>query len=76
MALISFNDWLVKIRESSPQTRLMKGPYRTLSASPFTHSTPSPDAVEDILANLGKHGTDGKVKKRKKRKKKIGSKKK
>lgn len=71
MALLTFKDWRKAQNESSPQTRLMKGPYRKLSASPFSHSTPWPHIVKDMLDDDGnlKEGRGRKKKKGKKHKK-------
>lgn len=69
MALITFKDWRKQQLESSPQTRLMQGIARgnyPPTASPFTHSTPTPGQ----LAANKKALKEGK--KRKKKKKKGG----
>jgi hypothetical protein len=77
MALLTFKDWRKAQNESSPQTRLMNGPYRSLSASPFSRSTPSPAVVKDLLDDDGnlKSGRRKKKRKRKKGKKGTSSKK-
>jgi hypothetical protein len=54
--MISFNDW-VAIRESSAATRSKKEAAKGTGpdvASPFGHSTPSPDVSKKIVDKLGK----------------------
>jgi len=72
MALISFQEYLLKLGEASPMTRLragiMSGAY-PMTASIMSRSTPHPELVKKAVKELGSPEKSKKHKKKKKKKK-------